>query len=1007
MSRKGQEIDAIITFVADDFSHGFVKAISDFSELGMDFLHNRSIPSFRFKPDPETEPAPNQIIRIRIKNNSKDAEVIANTYVGFKRSAFQITPLDSKFHGRKGVVYLSNPKAQSLEEMDSITLIDFFLSFDNNQDKLKAEEIEVASPVSDNYDVALDTLIAYTPYFSRVSNTKISQFIAFLVNSEEHKKFVFAEGKKVLDSLLNDPEINSENGRKTKSKFIKIFGKFGSSVLDVASAKKLYDDDIKLLIEAWLQGVFPNDFIAPLHLITFHNEFDLRLLLRPEDFVPLFSKLNSVEEKERLLEALISNDLNTGEKLFKVLLNLVNDQRLSENLREKLISSVGSNTALKLWRSGEIELSVPQLSAHSSAFTSDDLNIILGRFEGEEVNGLISGMKINSLQLLERILENLIKPVLNDFDYCVFDTEVNPKTEIIDEYAWICNQEEFEELDINEETIKKLQDKLVSSKLVVGHNIENFDYQYVFKEDVKPDFTWDTLKIEALLDPTKKSYALITDHEALADCMNTTKLFLFQLCRLKMLWNKESNIALLLSDVKTVVDKLPMLNVSESVTTAFNKSVFRMGSSVVANKISNSVPKKSKLIVTPRTYWPCFISFNNYMFKDDEEDNLNLVLSKKTVRDKLNEHYFLLSCVERYFENCNAKNYKPYARNLSAYLVSNIQKIVPLDQLCVYQEVESAILVVSPHYYVKHRDKLLAQYKVSEIFFLGTDQWKYESQKLVKILSTEELEQQQEARELWVHFSNGSSLTQLSNEMVSTLHHAMLPEANYWLEKRGLDQYNLMCSIPVIDEITKSEVFKGIDFESIIDKTIPNGNDLLFFKARANGGRKLELNPETLYRDIYWNERLQLIVKLLNTKKQLVNSRIVLAVQKKSEVSVLQRILRELKIYCPSESAAIQRRLELLEGSYKGVLVCDFDDLEQILLCSSNEPVTILLESMRPNELLVYSGRSAQVGLTGTDDSEKNEELDEEDKNSRNEEQELPHMGSAVKKLPSLKDYYD
>ena len=514
------------------------------------------------------------------------------------------------------------------------------------------------------------------------------------------------------------------------------------------------------------------------------------------------------------------------------------------------------------------------------------------------------------------------------------------------------------------------------------------------------------IKDEGFLDPTKASYALNTDHEALQDCSNTKRLFLFQLCRLRSIYSQQSNISNILPNVGDVIDQLPEINLTEALISKFNDTVFRVGNSLVADKISDSVPKGTKLVVTPKAYWSCFVNQDNYFFKDEEDNELNLVLSAQEVKNKLAGNNYLQSSVERYLGLCQISGQRSFARKLSTYLVSAIEDVVSIDQLCTCQTMDSMDFVVSPHYYVSNREKLLATYKVPEICFLGVDQWKYESQKLVKNLTTEELEEHQEAKELWVHFSNGSSMTQISKELVNDLNNDVSLEANYWLEKYSLDQYNLMSSIPTIEEITKGKVFTAVNFDFQIDNENLD-NKLFFFKARINRGRKLELNPETLYRDIYWNERLQLVVKLLNAKKQLVNKRVVLVVQKKNEITVLQRILKDLKLYCPSEHAGIQRRLELLEDSHKGVLVCDYNDLEKILLCSSNEPITILLESLRPNELLVHSGRSNQEVISDVDNSDKNEEVYEEDKNSRSEDQELPHMGSAVKKLPSLHDYYD
>ena len=63
MSKKNKEIDAIITYIHEDFSHGFVKEISDFTTLDRSYISDKTIPSFKFIPDPETEPLVNQIPR--------------------------------------------------------------------------------------------------------------------------------------------------------------------------------------------------------------------------------------------------------------------------------------------------------------------------------------------------------------------------------------------------------------------------------------------------------------------------------------------------------------------------------------------------------------------------------------------------------------------------------------------------------------------------------------------------------------------------------------------------------------------------------------------------------------------------------------------------------------------------------------------------------------------------------------------------------------------------------
>jgi hypothetical protein len=129
MSKKNKEFDAIITYIHEDFSHGFVKEISDFNKLDRLYISDKTIPSFKFIPDPETEPSVNQILRVRTKSNPKEVEIVENVYVGLKRSNSQITPLESKFYGNQGVVYITNPSAETeTVEGEEILLAEFIFT---------------------------------------------------------------------------------------------------------------------------------------------------------------------------------------------------------------------------------------------------------------------------------------------------------------------------------------------------------------------------------------------------------------------------------------------------------------------------------------------------------------------------------------------------------------------------------------------------------------------------------------------------------------------------------------------------------------------------------------------------------------------------------------------------------------------------------------------------------------------------------------------------------------
>ena len=78
-----------------------------------------------------------------------------------------------------------------------------------------------------------------------------------------------------------------------------------------------------------------------------------------------------------------------------------------------------------------------------------------------------------------------------------------------------------------EDALATLENKFSAYKLLVGHNIINWDWPILEKRfsQQKSPVIWDTLLIEFLLNPSKQSYALDGKHNAESDAKDTLKLF--------------------------------------------------------------------------------------------------------------------------------------------------------------------------------------------------------------------------------------------------------------------------------------------------------------------------------------------------------------------------------------------------------------------------------------------------------------------------------------------------
>jgi len=867
---------------------------------------------------------------------------------------------------------------------------------------LKATDIELIQPTYEHFEMASNTLTSYSEVFYKVGDAKLKAIVDFVSISENYVGIVYSEGKKILNQLMLDSNFNDPTFERIKNKFLTIFGKFGQKIINAQTAQLFFDGSASQLIKEWIKGAFPYEFLNIHDILRLNNEIGLSRTLKSFELDEIFTRINQNDKQELFIE-LLKNKLIEDESTFNFYLETIKKNDLNQNCFIVLSDALSASLSIKLWRSEKLILNKEFIKNHIGTFGYGDLDLIFKRYPIVDLKIILENMQVDTVEVFDLILEKVIEPLLKDFGICVFDTEINAETEKMVEYAWITSEEEHEELDVKESKIKILQDKLLASKLIVGHNIEKFDYPYVFPNDTRPNKTWDTLKVETLLDPAKTSYALKTAHVALEDCFVTKQLFLLQLLRIKQLFEKHQSFQFISNEFQDITSLLPNLLLSPLIVKTFNEKIFRTFNTAALEYIQDQIPEKVKLLISPRSYWDCFIAYNA-IYKDHEDEELNLVLSQEIVKSKLTSNKFLLESILGFIQDCHEKGIEPFLRNLSPYLKSSIYEIIPPKQLCFQIEEDLDLLLVSPQYYVKNKLILLNKFKETEICFLGINLWKFESRKHLKTYQLEELENNSESKDLWVHFSNGKSVAPLPSKFISELNESYFIGANYWIEKNGIDVYDLNCSIPEIDEFRKENSFIKISFDT--DRKISDLNhEIILLKSERNLVSRLELNPETLYRDLYWNERLHVVTKFFKGKNQ-EHKRIVFIVDKSDEIPTIQKIFRHLSIYCPHEDANIQRRFELLQDCHKGILVCDYTSLDKILTCSSIEPVSFILESLRPNELLIQSGQSLSDISVNTEVSEDAIDVTEEEADSKNEDQEIPHLGAGTNKLGKLNDYY-
>ena len=199
--------------------------------------------------------------------------------------------------------------------------------------------------------------------------------------------------------------------------------------------------------------------------------------------------------------------------------------------------------------------------------------------------------------------------VIAELPYIVFDLETDGEN--IREFAF------FEESNLRsyqgEEQLSALLRRLQKSeKIIVGHNIKQWDIPILEKKGLKTEaFIWDTLEIEILLNPKRYAYSLLTSHQAKEDTELTNKLFLNQLYRLAQRVELRLELKDFLPDnLEQLLTKLNSSPYCEffaktSLKDKFFKDRLPISKSTEKqlSKLSKSATKKKSLVIAPKTIW--------------------------------------------------------------------------------------------------------------------------------------------------------------------------------------------------------------------------------------------------------------------------------------------------------------------------------------------------------------------------------------------------------------------
>ncbi len=548
----------------------------------------------------------------------------------------------------------------------------------------------------------------------------------------------------------------------------------------------------------------------------------------------------------------------------------------------------------------------------------------------------------------EKYIAGILGAEFSKFNFVCFDLESDGNNII--EYAWKTNTETKSQKDFEkaEEGISELIGLINSGCLVVGQNIKEYDLPILqhFGASHSSDNVWDTLEIEMILNPSRFSYGLKTKHTAAADTDLTLQLFI----------NQVSRIIVSESEWDQFVDLLPVRSneifntlKSNSHWDSLNKRYFEDKSNEFFRpnpsyqNISESSLQKltenlkydgKKALIAPEIIWSTLAHRFNLSFYSDNKD-FAYVLSEQKIELVLEGEKTLKAILLRFIQNASLMGIKPFFQHLPIAIrlkLRDERAASVCDYNNQYFESDATPVCIRPTDIGFLKD-LISNDKKIRIIVIGNELYDLTSKmQLGQDLDFATIFDRLKNEPIWLQLSGGKSFICIERRQCELLGIHDFPEytKNIWLEKVGKGKFRIWCNINLesaINDLPAEEV-KYIDW--IEESIIKNRSYLVRpdIKKSAYIAEQKRVNPESLYRKIYWIYQFKLIKGIENS----VNPK-VLIVNDELEIDRLTSYARRIGYFIPDTNASLARQLEILHenSSSHKLLITTFQTLDKVI----------------------------------------------------------------------------
>lgn len=633
-------------------------------------------------------------------------------------------------------------------------------------------------------------------------------------------------------------------------------------------------------------------------------------------------------------------------ELFRSRLAELNDiPGVNMDLPLALYALLDDRGIFEAWMSGAMP-SIPEArrAGVANGMTEEDSRRCIAQLGMAKYAALMHGTEVVSNEIFKAWYTQLRSEVEQQINVCCFDLEVSPEDDRIREFAYWNGLRMIAHDQPTEDEVSGLRKVILGSAMVIGHNIRAFDLPHVGGlAKLSPKKVWDTLEVEALLDPFADTYALQAAHSAERDVEITRELFASQLARVLAL--EEDCYGLIRTclpdEVVPLLDLLregPRLNFTEGL---IEKNVAKLFKARGA-RIKELPPLKGKLLVCPKPLWGFFSHDPSLGFAGGKEmDPLSMVLDGECIQRMRDVNTFLFTCLSRFLQECEHYGRMPFIRFLSPYIKACLDPFASIEEFCAFPATVDR-LMVSEWYFCEYREMLEEEYGQDGVVMVAQDHWAYSSFRIVAVLGNDQLGNL-DAQELWAKFTNGVSSVPISQEQFRALT-GMAPKGDkQWVTRVGYDSYE------VRERFGHPSATPGLERCELIEvnTTVADKARCGFIVGRYDEQATFPLNPETLFRNEYWAQVLAKI-EAINSLATLPSPK-VLVVEHQHELPAARDALKAMQFYVPTPDASLSRQVELAARGVRGIIAVDLAGLDRLLATTAAVGCTFLLESLHPH----------------------------------------------------------